>query len=144
MNWGWKIAIVYTSFALMVLAMVFVSTRKKVNLVEENYYQKEIEFQDQIDRIKNSHAIGDDFMLTFDSLSQLIRVANHSRDEAKGQIHLYRPSDESKDQFIQLDLGQGASKQIDTRSLQKGLWVIKVNWETSEKSYYSSIQVELK
>lgn len=144
MNWGWKIAIVYTSFALMVLAMVFISARKKVSLVEENYYQKEIEYQAQIDRIKNAHFAGDDFSLTFDSLTQLIQVAYQGRDEAIGQIHLYRPSDDSKDQVIPMNLRQGDSRQIDTQPLQKGLWVVKVEWEAGDDLYYNSLQIDLK
>ena len=62
MNWGWKIALVYTLFALMTLGFVVLGSMKKVNLVEKDYYEKEIKYQEQIDKIRNDKSGKNFFM----------------------------------------------------------------------------------
>lgn len=144
MNWGWRIAIVYTTFALMVLSFVFFSATKKVNLVEENYYEEEINYQDQIDRIKNSKDYGTDFLLTFNEDSNVLSVQYSGKDEIKGELHLFRPSDSDLDMKLPLNLDKNGYQKVDVSSLKKGLWVLKTNWSNKDKSFYKKLSFEIK
>ena len=42
MNWGWKITILYIFFAAGILTLVFLSIGQKIDLVDKNYYEKEL------------------------------------------------------------------------------------------------------
>jgi hypothetical protein len=44
-------------FVVMTLAMVVYFMGHKVDLVAEDYYKQEIEYQDQIDKIANTQAL---------------------------------------------------------------------------------------
>ena len=50
MNWGWRITIVYSLFALTMIGAVIYSTTLDVNLVEEDYYEKEVNYQQVINK----------------------------------------------------------------------------------------------
>ena len=57
MNWGWKIVIIFAGFVTMVLVMVFMAVQEDFHLVADNYYEKEIKYQGEIDRIKNARSL---------------------------------------------------------------------------------------
>jgi len=143
MNWGWKIAIAYTLFALMTLGFVVIGSMKKVNLVEEDYYEKEIKYQDQIDKMKNTLELGDEFSIQYLKKALQIVVHYEGDEVLKGEIQLFRPSDAGKDILLPVNLDTTGNQVIDVRTLLKGLWVVKVAWEAGGKNYYKSQQIDI-
>ncbi len=53
MNWGWKITILYIFFAAGILTLVFLSISQKIDLVDKNYYEKELVHQSRLDQQAN-------------------------------------------------------------------------------------------
>ena len=53
MNWGKGIFIFYSLFVVAILSVVYFAFTQEVNLVSEDYYQQEIAYESQIERIKN-------------------------------------------------------------------------------------------
>ena len=49
-NWGTKIVILYSSFVIMMLGMVFFAVNQEFHLVTDNYYEEELLFQEQINQ----------------------------------------------------------------------------------------------
>jgi hypothetical protein len=49
MNWGHKITIVIILFVIGMLGMVALASMQDVNMLDENYYDKELAYQNQID-----------------------------------------------------------------------------------------------
>jgi hypothetical protein len=143
MNWGWKIAIVYISFAAMTVTFVVLASMKKVNLVEEDYYEKEIKYQDQIDRIKNTVASEDVFDILYTPTSQELSMQYSGAGTLVGEIQFFRPSDEGQDMLVPLNLDQTGQQKFNTEKLLKGLWVVKVTWETEGTSFYKSQQIHI-
>ena len=70
MNWGWKICILYSGFALLTLTMVFFAMNQEVFLVSDDYYKQEIEYQGQIDKMENARALSEPLVISYDSLSK--------------------------------------------------------------------------
>lgn len=58
MNWGWKIAIGYTAFALFILYLVYRTTGVEFELVTPDYYAQELAYQGQIDKRKTALTSG--------------------------------------------------------------------------------------
>lgn len=143
MNWGWKIAITYTLFAVMTLAFVFFAATKKVNLVEEDYYEKEIKYQEQIERIKNARELSDAFIIMYNTNNALLSLHYAGKESLKGEVHLFRPSDSELDLLLPLNLDNKGNQVVDARTLLKGFWVVKVTWEASGKSYFKSQQIDI-
>ena len=57
MNWGKKITIVYLAFVALIVTLVIVSVRQKVDLVTPDYYAKELNYQADINKINNAKAL---------------------------------------------------------------------------------------
>ena len=59
MNWGTKITLSFIAFVGIIITMVVISMRQDISLVAKDYYVQEIAYQDQIDRIRNNHDLGE-------------------------------------------------------------------------------------
>ena len=46
MNWGHKILIVYATFIIAMLGMVYVASKQTNEMQDENYYVKELKYQE--------------------------------------------------------------------------------------------------
>jgi len=143
MNWGWKIAIAYIGFACMVVTMVVITSMKSVNLVEKDYYEKEINYQQQIDKIRNAVDIDDQVEVAFDQSNRLfnIKMDGYSGDEVNGTVHFFRPSDERLDVEQAIKLDASGKQIINLSSLEKGFWVAKLTWHIGDDSYFKRINV---
>ena len=53
-NWGTGIAITLVLFIGLMSFMVFKSTQQRFDLVSENYYEEELNYQEVIDQKRNS------------------------------------------------------------------------------------------
>ena len=67
MNWGWKITLLYISFAAGILTLVFLSINQKIDLVDKNYYERELVHQSRLDQQKNYAALEKKWSLQFEN-----------------------------------------------------------------------------
>ena len=49
-NWGTGIFLLYAGFAAVTIALVIFAMTKKVDLVTDNYYDKELKYEEQIQK----------------------------------------------------------------------------------------------
>ena len=70
MNWGWKIAILYGSFVTMMVTLVVLSSQQDIPLVTENYYEKDLQYETQMQRIGNSKTLEKDVEVKYDLKQQ--------------------------------------------------------------------------
>lgn len=137
MNWGKGIVLSFIVFAGIIITMVTISMKQDVNLVAPNYYEEEIAYQDQIDRISNFEALevkpvitkkGDQIELSFPQ-----EVANSVLD---GEILFFRPSDRNQDIKAVLKLDGNQKMIFPVRQFSKGLWMTKLRWRSSGNIEY--------
>ena len=144
MNWGYRILLLYLSFVVLMTVMVFMAvTQKDIHLVAKDYYKQEIAYQEEINKIKNAGEIKVDSILTYSAENQLIEI---TLDKAglKGEILFFRPSDAFKDFKIALQTDDSMKQFISTKSLTKGLWRIKMNWDDKGKPFYFEQKIFIK
>src|SRR6476659_5934638 len=113
----WPIAITgffIVFFSGLVSFIVFASTQH-VDLVRADYYEQEIRYQQQFERLNRTAQMGDDVPVTYDPVRQQISVQlppTHSH-PSTGQVHLYRPSDARLDQAWPLVLDPEGRERFD-------------------------------
>jgi hypothetical protein len=137
MNWGVKIAIFYLGFVIMVLASVFFAMNQKVDLVTDNYYEKELKHQEQIDKLQRTKALNEktEIQLTEKQIRIKFPVLPDKSNQ-KNTILFYRPSDLSKDLKIPISTDSLGIQFVPTEKLAKGFWKIKLNWVSNGVEYY--------
>ena len=138
MNWGTRIVIAYALFIILVMTMVGYAMRQDVFLVSENYYEEEIAYQEQIDRLSNTQSLKEKVKVNVDQNGHIhLQLPKSSMDAiTKGSVHLYRPSDARLDQFFELKPDAMGNQQFYVKDLPHGSWKIKVSWKGGTKDYY--------
>jgi hypothetical protein len=137
-NWGWGVVILYGSFVLMLGTMAVKSTQHGISLVDENYYQKDIEFEEHLNKMNNSNGLPNQLKVDYTSEDQQIILS--FPDDLKaitGEILCFRPSDESKDFKVKIAPDGSFQQAIATADMITGLWRIQVNWSADGRDFYS-------
>lgn len=136
MNWGKKIALGYLSFVALMVFMVYMCIQQKdIFLVTEDYYQKELVYEDVIVKKQNAAKLSSEVEINYAENGIKLDFPAESKGST-GTVTFYRPSDTKLDQSMPLVLGNGTSQLIPTNGMQKGLYVLKIDWQTNKKGYY--------
>lgn len=123
LNWGHKLVICMISFMAFVAILVASMMHEKVDLVENNYYEKGIKYDQEIASKTNADQYMD---VKFDN--SFLTLHNKKSNAVSGSVMFYRPSDENKDFTLPFDVVANRNTLIPVSALDKGLWNIKVYW----------------
>lgn len=146
MNWGWKIVVVYSAFVIMTLSMVFFFMRQKVDLVADDYYKQEIEYQGQIDKISNANSLKESIGFSYLPENRIVLLkfpVDHVGGGLQGKIHFYRPANAEEDKIFDINPETNGEQKIGVGSLSKGLWKVKITWAFGDKDFYNEKTVTL-
>lgn len=135
-NWALGITVLYVGFALFMVGFLVVSTFHKVDLVEDNYYDKEIAYQQHIDKVKRTKALV--HPLTWKRENKTL-VLQFPKDLGNlgGTIKLYRPSDAKHDLILPVNPDESGVQGISLSALERGLWRMRVDWKSGNVTYYN-------
>ena len=137
-NWGTGIVIAIGLFMAFILFLVFKMTTDKGyehDMVVEEYYKKELAFQEEIDAEKNALSLSESikgkkvasgWLLTFPKELKSSKI--------EGSVFLYRPSNKQLDFDFPIELS-GLNLLIPDERLLDGRWNITVTWEFNGKPY---------
>jgi hypothetical protein len=145
MNWGNKIAIAYSSFVIFMVILVIACVKQNdIFLVSEDYYKQEIQYQDRIDNISNTRQLENPVTVELNDKTNTLRIdlTNESAG-AEGKVTFYRPSNPELDRDFPVKLSVAGVQEFPTKSLAKGLWLIKVQWQKNGKNYYTEQKVQV-
>lgn len=142
MSWGTKIAILYISFAVLIIAMVILSVNQKVDLVSADYYERELKYQDKIDGINNFSELGDKIVTEAKNQQVKIMFPKSMKDSLiSGKINFYRPSDASLDMSFNLNYNTEREQLITSPKFKKGLYKMEIDLVVEGKKYYNEQNV---
>jgi hypothetical protein len=126
------IVVVFTS--VLIRSM---SDEKKTELVTEDYYAKEIQFQDQIDRTKNALILKT--VLEWNKIGenwQLGLKGDFNPNNAVGSLTIYRPSDSTLDFEVPMELDTNFTQLVSGKNFKKGKYQIQVRWTVNDLDCY--------
>lgn len=141
MKWNWGTGIVVGMGAFMVFILQYV-IRVQVDkdfdneLVTENYYQEEIHIDSNYKAEQNANALLTNFTIEKNTDGVVISFPESmNQEKIKGKISLYRPSDQSLDQTLDIQLSSSNYLLIPLHQLAGGRWDIKVVFQYEGKDY---------
>lgn len=135
MNWGKWIIVSFVLFAIFIGTLVVVCVRQDISLVATDYYKQELEYQNQIDRNRNTqalsikpniHIVKSALQISYKELSRL----------QKGELKLFRPSNEASDLIFELKPTSDSVLIFDVQNREKGMYKAQMKWSMDEKEYY--------
>jgi hypothetical protein len=135
MNWGKSIVLAFILFAIFIGVLVTVCVREDISLVSTDYYNDELEYQSQIDRVHNADDLVKKPEINLvDDQSLKVEFDFHQFDG--GKLVLYSPADISEDKTFKLEQTDSPFQVFSVGSLKKGNYKVKMTWTTNGKEYY--------
>ncbi|MCX7729436.1 MAG: FixH family protein [Bacteroidia bacterium] len=132
-TWGHKITIAFIAFASFILYMVYQMVNSEVDIVEKDYYAKELKFQHQIDKYHNTLQLGDSAVIINQDEKNMEIIFKNSYPQ-KITVYLYYPVNEKYDRMFHFK--KQSDIIIDKSNIQKGKCKLKMEWNDNDKEYY--------
>jgi len=137
--WALGISILIALFIIGTVILVIVISSEHYSLVEEDYYEEELVYQEQIDRLKRTQALEDKPAISFDQSSvscTLLFPDSTTGSDVRGKIHFFRVSDSRHDFSRDIHLDESGREQYDMRDRESGQWIVKLSWGENGEGYY--------
>lgn len=137
----WPIAIVayFALFITFIVSFVTFASRQPVELIGGDYYDQEIRYQQQIDRLARTRAVKSDLRAGYDASQQCFKVVlppGHLKALSKISAHLYRPSDFRLDRDLTVERLPDGSLRLGAERLQAGLWKLRFGWTAGTNEFF--------
>lgn len=137
MNWGYRIAIGFTTFCLITIGVTVYLMMQKVDIVTDNYYEKELKYQEQLDKVARTRALKETMEITNTGKELVIKFPNvPDKNQNKDFISLYRPSDNTKDVKIPVLTDSSRTQIVSVERIARGYWKVQINWTSGGSEYY--------
>ena len=144
MNWGKSIVLAFVLFAGLVITMVTISMKQDVNLVAHNYYEEELAYEDQMNRIRNFENLS--IKPTISRINQEIILefpAQVASEMLNGEIHFFRPSDGNIDKKIKIELNDEFRQSFPITAFSTGMWKTKLKWKSESQEFFFEQKIVL-
>lgn len=144
-KWPYGILLAYLIFVTATLGFVFFTFTVKTDLVADQYYEKTLVYQDQIDRERNALELTNPLQINLVEKYLAVEFPEgHKVGITEGSINLYRPSNSMLDEVITIEIDENGRQLIDMGSKQKGVWKVQVLWKHDNKEYFKESAIYLK
>jgi hypothetical protein len=137
MNWGLKIGILYGGFVVLIVTMVVMSSRQKMDLVATDYYDQELKYEDQLNKMRASSKLEHQpELIANGNRLELVFPDDVRGKSISGNLIFFRSSDAQKDVAQELTSDTLLRRVVATEKLVPGYYQAKLNWKANEQEYY--------
>jgi nitrogen fixation protein FixH len=141
--WPVGILLSFGLFFAATICLVVVACSHRMDLVSPDYYEREIRFQEHIDRAQRGAAPASKPIVSYDLATRSISVSlkASSPNNLKGRIELYRPSAAALDRHFELQLTADGTQSLDAAHLTPGLWKVRLTWTVADQEFFAEQDV---
>jgi hypothetical protein len=125
LNWGHGLVFFTILFMAFISILVYRIGQQKIDLVDKNYYERGVLYQQDINKFNAASAIAHQVVLN--AQHQLVFQANGVA-PFTGVLHFYRPDHAEWDFSIPFTLNAQGTYTYATNHLQKGPWKATFEW----------------
>jgi nitrogen fixation protein FixH len=145
----WPTAIIafFTVAIIGCISFVVFCSMHGTELVAKDYYEQEIRFQSEMERLQRAEALGDQASIACTLEGHLIQVRvpeGHAAGLTRGRIQLYRASSSGMDRSIELKPDAKGFHALPTADLAAGPWNVKVTWTADNMDYQMDSKVRVR
>jgi hypothetical protein len=129
MNWGKGIVIGMVTFMGFITFLVVGLMMNKVDLESEDYYKREINYEQEIKAQENANNLEAKIEISSNKEFVVVKVPEGEFQEI--ELHLTRPNDKKMDKRFKI---QGTkSFLIDKKELEKGVYTVELSYMVNNK-----------
>ncbi|NCS88398.1 MAG: hypothetical protein AUK34_14580 [Ignavibacteria bacterium CG2_30_36_16] len=135
-SWGTGIVIFICVFMVITIFSVVMMMNEDVELVTDNYYEKTLVYQDEINKLERSAELSEKINLVYSDKVLRIKFPKELTKSIKlGEIYFYRPSNVSLDFKLPLILDTSGTQSVNVEKIADGLWNVNLKWQINGKDY---------
>lgn len=137
----WPISIIAFFSIAIIGCGTFITfcSRHPADLVAPDYYEQEVRYQGQMDRLQHAQQPATSAAITYDPATKVISISlppQVAQAKPFGSIQLYRPSATDLDRQIKLAIDDRGVQKVDASSLLPGLWKVRVSWSVEQEEFF--------
>jgi hypothetical protein len=141
--WPYGIGLAFFLFFCYIALNITIALTHGETLVSDSYYEQEIDFQKQIEASARAHQAGASMVCDTANRKLVIAIPQAQSGHLSGSVELYRPSDPSLDQKLDLSPAANGSQIVDLSRLTEGLWLVRTRWTAEGQSYFLQERIVL-
>jgi len=135
LNWGTGIFVFLVLFVVASAVFIVFASRQQVNLVHKDYYEKGVDYSEQMKVNTRSKPFSRSFTVSSTNEEFLVAIADELAAKIdSGSMYLYRPSDKTKDIILPVPAGL-KTIQFPKEQLINGRYILKFTWYTDGLRY---------
>lgn len=141
MKWNWGIGITITIIVFTIISLIFMyfAFNQDINLVRDDYYEAEVQFNENLETIKRSKKLSEELKIKLIPNYISLQFPHEIRaQEINGTIFLYRPSDEKLDFELPIEIDSSKTQLIPTNKMIAGQWKIQIEWTADTNRYFNN------
>lgn len=136
MSWGYKILVTYALFFLMISVFLYIASQQTNEMLETNYYEKEIQFQKILNGSDNLNVLDEAINLKLTRKFLEISLPKAGiQDNPIIHLEFIKMSDQTKDFNIEIKANENGLIKIPTEKLSRGYYRLQMQWESNGKPY---------
>ena len=137
MNWGYRIMLVYLVFVAGILLLVYKSGQQRSDLIADNYYEQELQYQQVINARKNAEPFKNEIQVTRQDSRVAVQLpVSVGSSLTNGTIEFLCLNDKRKDVKVDIHTGKDGIQYIDGAQLKKGNYQVQISWTDKKIPYY--------
>lgn len=138
LNWGWRIALLYGGFVLLMLFLVYKTSTVKDDLVTPDYYAKELKFQEQLDKQKRTSQLKEQPSWIVNGKKISVKFpAELVTKNVKAEILFYNTVEAKRDFSLTCVPDSLGVCELQSEKFQHGVYQMKMDWNAAGVSYYN-------
>jgi hypothetical protein len=127
-------------FIVFILYLVYVISSKSSELISDDYYQRDRNYQSEIEAQKNAAALGSPARVSIENDTFRLVFA-HEELPSNVELYLFKPDNQKSDQNIKVERTPFF---LPVRLLKKGAYTANLQYELSGKKCQQSIEFVVK
>lgn len=138
MGWGTKIACLYLGFITLIITMVSLTMREKIELETPDYYEQELKFQDKIDKIDRTRKLNSSLQWSINTRQLTLKFPKELKGQRiGGTIHFICPSDAKSDKNFNISTDTTLNRIVSLNGIKNRVYKIQVDWKAGNAEYYN-------
>lgn len=138
MNWGYRIVLAFGAGVAFILFLVWKTMQVDIEMVEANYYEKEMAFNGKMQATANANALQQKITVNKNDGKVIVTVVSSLTTAiTAGEIHFYNPASEKSDKKMALPASNNGVYIFPASQFNKGKYIAKISFTSAGKNYYA-------
>jgi len=142
MSWSYRITALYLGFVGIIITLVVIASRQKIELESKDYYLQELKYQDKLDAIKNTNELTASITHIVNENAIVLNLPLE-QGTVTGEIYFFCPANSDNDVDVKMNFYNG-QQQIQKSLLRPGAYKMRLSWTAQNKNYFKEEVITIK